>query len=560
MIPSCNLEEINSRLRSFNLAPDGKSVGVKAGYSDKEAQKVTEFFIQKISDLRSNKIYLGYTDKMSLLNAAEGHLNAVVSFNAKSLSKGVGGCQKDPMLMAISKLDRLVAAQKAVYFNRSNTMTPEDVAKQFKTKVSKDITLKWLYESTHTERKLKAKYDKSLKEGAHPAPPCANRAVSFRHKLNNSEHAPLACLLHPEEVDFFNNTYTHKQMARLDEHVQLDPVTLHHKILYNGVLTNVDRIDSDLHIAKKGYLYSRDGQTRYYYCQNGGITPFDPCEWTQLPVFRQRKHARSGDDYRLVIKTIINEKEDDKHTWIELKSPTNVYNVGYFWDERDYLTKPWLAKSMRGKLFSLDKNELIGKEGDIQKTVCSITKEQFEKLKFEVERFQNGPKQKIFNLVNSNCTSWTRDIVANVGIDISSKQNMAAVLGGAEMGNCFEEGSALGKIEYFFQGFIAFFRNLLVLALGGASASISRSEFDVNDLPIRGFSDLFSVDRTLMDYPKRVRQWQEAVNEDRKRKEEVLKLTPEFNALSETGKQNELFKVRHTLPVDVRLSNPSRLF
>ena len=556
MIPACNLGEINYRLKSFCLDPNKMSLVVKSGYSNTDAQKITDFFIGKISDLRSNKLYYGDSQEKHLLDAAEAHLNAVISFNSESLNEGFVICQKNPMVINISKLDRLLAAQKAIGFYKKQPLTCEDVKRRYKVGFSKDTAGKWLYESTHTERKLKAKNENSLKAGDS----AAAKPISKLHRLNNSTLGPLACLLYPEEVDFFNNSNVHKQMARLDEHVWVDPITKHHKVHFNGVLTDVNRIADELDITKKGSLYSKDGSTRYFYCQNKGITAFDPSTWTELPVFRQRKHARSIDDYRLVIKTIINEKNNVKHTWIELKSATSVYNVGYFWDERDQLTRPWLAKSMRGMLFSLDKNELIEKEKDIQKTVCSITKEQFEKLKSEVEKFQNDPKQKIFNLINNNCTSWVRNIVATIGIDISSRQNAIGVLTDVEIQNCLPEDSSLIEIENCLYTFSSCFRNCLVFLLGGTDATISKSEFDINDLPIRGIQDMFSIDRTLVDCPKRVRQWQDAVNSDRILKEEKLKACPEFNTMSELKKESELFKVRTALPVDVRLFKASRMF
>jgi hypothetical protein len=71
---------------------------------------------------------------------------------------------------------------------------------------------------------------------------------------------------------------------------------------------------------------------------------------------------------------------------------------------------------------------------------------------------------------------------------------------------------------------------------------------------------MFDTERTLFDYPKRVRLWQDAVERSRAERESLMKESDAYKAMSKTKKKEELFKVRTALPVDVALPKVSRLF
>jgi hypothetical protein len=85
---------------------------------------------------------MSYYDKRDLVNAASAHLTAVVALHQPQLDKGLSARQKNEMLMSISKLDRLIAAESAPY--KISTISKEDLCNRYKTKVSKDIASKWL--------------------------------------------------------------------------------------------------------------------------------------------------------------------------------------------------------------------------------------------------------------------------------------------------------------------------------------------------------------------------------------------------------------------------------
>lgn len=517
------------------------AVSSKVKYDEKNTRKVVALFIKKLSEMHSAGTQMPDPERIRIIQAADLCLKTLTDKHKDKLGKGLTECKSDKFLMSLAKLDRYVAANKFGTLSSANPIPAEKVAVLYRTQVAKDMLSKWVLETTHAGHK--------------------SGSASLEHRVVSSDRAAEAYFLRPEEVDFISESYTHKQIGRLNEHIEIDPETMHHRIRFEGGWETVETVSKRLSIEGKGKLYSTDGEhKRYFYCQDQGLREFDPENWKELPVYRERKYARSDEDYRLVIKTIINDKDDDKHSWIELKTPTAVYNVGYFWDDRDSISTTSLCKTLRGKLHAVDKNELLGKESCIQKTVSSITKEQFEALKRKIEAFQNKPQPKMFNLISSSCSSWTREIVSEVGLTMSAKENGTRVVTGKRFEFKHSETTILGKLERVWHRFLAVMRNVLIYVLGGFKAVLPRKEFDTADLAFRSFAEVFNPNKGLFDYPKRIREWQDAVASLRKHQEELVRQTSGFEVLEEEAKQKLIDQVRYALPVGVSLPDPAVTF
>jgi hypothetical protein len=534
-IPPYSPRFIREEKQFFGVNSSSGAVEVVSFYSEKQAQKVLALFTKVIQEHRSGFRVLDPIAKNRLIETSDLYVMVLADRYRDKLSQNFSKARLDPFLMSIAKLDRFVKAEKFSNLESERPIDPERIKLLYSTPLSGGILDKWLSESTHEARR------------AHSASP--------DDKLVNSAYAAEAFLHNPEEIDFLTDSYTHKQMSRLSEHIVIDPVTKHHRIRSEGSLEDVSSLISRFTIKNKK-LFAVAGGQRYFFCEDKGLTQYDPENWTTLPVFRKRKQAAGEDDYRLVLKTIINEQDDDKHSWIELKTPEEVYNVGYFWDDQDSLSTMSLCKTLRGKLHAVDKNELLGKERFIQKTVCKISKQQFEKLKAQIEAFQNKSTPKMFNLVNRSCSSWTRNILQTVGLNIASKENGTRLITGNRFEYRHAAASLLGKIERCWHAFASIIRNLFIYILSGSKAVLPRNQFDIADLPFRSFSEIFDTKKGFFDFPKRIREWQDAVAEFREEEVAKVRSGEGFSLLGESEQIQRIDAARYALPTEVTLPEP----
>ncbi|MCX6991467.1 MAG: hypothetical protein NTX49_10495 [Chlamydiae bacterium] len=534
-IPAYSPQLIRQERQFFGVNSSSGELQIVNSFDEKQAQKVLGLFTKALQEHRSGLRELEPLAKHRLIETSDLYVRVLADRYRDKLSQNFSKARSDPFLMSIAKLDRFVTSEKFSSLHSERAIDPERVKLFYSTPLSGGLLDKWLSESTHEARK------------AHSALP--------NEKLVHSEYAAEAFLRNPEEIDFLTESYTHKQMSRLSEQVVIDPVTKHHRIRSEGSLEDVSSLISRF-VIKNKKIYAIAGDHRYFFCQDKGLTQYDPENWTTLPVFRKRKHAAGDDDYRLVLKTIINEKDDDKHSWIELKTPDGVYNVGYFWDDQDSLSTMSLCKTLRGKLHAVDKNELLGKEQFIQKTVSKISKEQFEQLKAKIEAFQNKSTPKMFNLINSSCSSWTRNILQTVDLDIASKENGTRLITGNRFEYHHQASSLLGKIERCWHTFASVIRNLFIYILSGSKAVLPRNQFDVADLPFRSFLEIFDTRKGFFDYPKRIREWQDAVSQYRVEEVERVRSETGFSLLSQVEQTQRIDAARYALPTKVTLPEP----
>jgi hypothetical protein len=492
-------------------------------YSQDDADKTIDLFLRALERMDECPTELSSKRKFEIVTAASLYLKNLVQRYHGSLDKGLEKCKHNVFLMKIAKLDRYVlAANLRETFTPYASLSGRKIEQQYKTQVAKDLFQKWLSEPTHAARK----HDLSTRV---VMPALAEDAFFFR----------------PQDVDFVMENYLHRQVGRQNEQILVNPVTKHVMIKYEGRYESLDRIRQSL-ISENGKLYSKEGHKRYFYCYDKGLTQFDPVEWKELPVFKKRSHHAGPDDYCVVIKTVDG---NEKHSWIELKDPRNKYNVGFFWLEGEE-TEYWnLCQSVKGMLHVGDKHEYMAEEKGTVKTKFKLTKEQFELLKGEIERFQADPSQKVFNLVNGNCTSWLRTLMQKVGIQVSSKGTISEVFMGAKFGSDFmwRNIPPLRWLKIAGNTILSILRNLLMYLLGGGSnrdVGMFCKRENPNDRAFPTFLDVFKPSQGMFDHPKKLREWQAKVKEAREKmiaeEQEKLKLKPVYTYLTPAQRQQLL--------------------
>ncbi|NDD58459.1 MAG: hypothetical protein EBZ47_04295 [Chlamydiae bacterium] len=529
---------VMTRNHFFHLTSDEKDICQSSEYQGEQAKKTADFFIQHLQKIRQKDTSLTPSEQKSVCINAKIHLRSVLRQEPNLADMEYSEGKKTPLYKTMAKLDRYVAAEYSRLF--SPVISGEDLRGRYLLNMSKDQLDKWITEPTHAARKVPVLADKSF--------------------LVASEQAEQTFFEQPEEVDFLTDSFIYKQMARLNEQIKI--IGGHHFIRFEGQLRQVNEIIPLFNIDKKGKIFSKHAENeRYYFLESSGLSPFDPEKWTDLPVYRTRKHPRSENDFRLVIKTVIRDEEDVKHSWMELKSPTSVYNVGYFWDDKYIISPLEFCKTVPGALHCPDKNELIGKEKDVVKTVCSISQEQFAILKKEIEKFQAYGPGKPYNFVNSSCSSWLRHTVEHVGLELSSQENLQRVIQQRHFSFSNKKSTLFGKVERAWHRVLAFFRNLLIYILGGGKSSVPRKDQQShNTAIIRGWTDLFDLKRGLVDYPKRIREWQLRVAEKRQSNLSHLISSSNYPNLSEEEKEIERSKILLALPIDIQLPEPEITF
>jgi hypothetical protein len=172
-----------------------------------------------------------------------------------------------------------------------------------------------------------------------------------------------------------------------------------------------------------------------------------------------------------------------------------------------------------------------------------LTKEQYELLIQEIETIQRTPDRKMFNLVNSNCTSHIRKLFHKVGIDIPSRGTVNDVYLGFTMGRDFLKLNfpPARWLKVASDTILGIARNLVIYILGGG---INREKGwldrkNPGDRAIAHWWDIFRPSQGLFDHPKKLRAWQVKVDERRAiEKEQIRRLALEdLSDLSEGARK-----------------------
>ncbi len=457
----------------------------------KQSHKTLDLFLSSLEEMKKHPDSATQSRRWEILHLGDLYLDNLVRQHQKELDKGLAGCKGRSLLLKIAKFDRYLAAAKI----KEGCLQSREVSKLYKTRVSQDLLQKWLAEPTHRARK--GKKEEFVVEGL----------------------AQEAFFQHPEEVDFIMENYLHKQVARHNEHIYVHAVTKQPMLRSEGSFQTVDKI-RERWIGKEGKLYAKEGECRGFYRQGQGISKFDPTRWSELPVFAKRNHFHGSDDYKLVVKTVVS--KSGKHAWIELKDPQYKYNVGFFWQEGEE-TEYWnLCQTVKGMLHVADKHEYLGEEKDTKKVAFKITKEQFIHLKQSIEKFQADPSRKMFNLINSNCTSWVRNLLAEIGIRAESQASFSEAYLGLS-GPIALLRKRVSKVKWVWTMIYtvtSVVRNLFIYLLGGGynrENGVFRDKNNPNDRAVPTVLHVFNPAQGSFDHPKVMSEWQDKLMEARKK-------------------------------------------
>lgn len=518
-LPDFKPDEIYNGKRFFAIDPQNNKLILSRRFDIIAAQDVANSFIADIPKYLKGE---HTCEKGAQLQAASLFLKAMVKRYEKDVSKNPKLWKESSLLKTLVKLDRYITAAKfSTLTGSAAPMTSDQVCQLFATEGAKNTLKKWLSLQTHLGMKGKV-----------------NDETKY---LLDQRHAAEAFLCHPEEVDFLHDTYIYKHISRRNDHIHVDPVTLHHRILYEGTQTDVSNILQDPSASTKIYR------------EDIGLTTFDAESWSEIPVFRKRKNAKGEDDYKLVIKTLNDDTR--QHAWIELKDPKHVYNVGYAW-ETGSVIPPYCGglpscETIPGTFSVPDREELSGKDKDFVKTTSKITKEQFDSIKAFIES-RNANKPIPYNLTASNCCSAVREIGEVVGLHIGSQENGMRLLTGKHFSFRFSASSILGKIERSFHKMLALLRNCVFFLFGGASSQLS----DQKGAIFKKFSDVTDLKKGLFDYPKRIYEWQMAVKSHRELLRQNLVHSEQYQQMTQQQQNNAVAELMLLLPTDVTIEDP----
>lgn len=492
-------------------------------------ERMLDVFIKNVGDLYQAEG--SSKDAQDRIDAAEHYLQKVAGKYEGSLKKGLHACSYRPVLMKIGKLDRAILAAK-LHVNDPAVLQEKQLETLYQTKIAKELLQKWLSEPTYRARKngLDTKVVSSL----------YGREIFF---------------FHPEDVDFLMDNYLHKQIARLDEHIEMDPSSKHAKIRFEGRMETVDKIRALL-LSKGHMLFGKEDQKRYFYRWDQGLTRFDPAEWKKLPPFKRRAHAHLPNDYKLVIKSLNTKKS--QHSWIELKDPTHKYNVGFSYQAGEGIEPLSPFQTISGILHVADKHEYTGEDKEIKKTVIAITKEQFETMKAEVEDHQANIDSRSYNLISNNCCSFVRKTAATVGVEVESKTSLAKsflgfkslfrflrtnapwlqwlaelvysliniisnviiFVGGGGInrrdgfwGNIWS--GIKGHVTFFYDNFLKLFRKVHVEI--PVDTSVDEALHSA-ERPVPTVLHVLEPERSVFDYPAKLQEWQSKIDAIRKKR------------------------------------------
>lgn len=520
-------EKIYTGHAFFAVDNETNSIVLTKRFDEKKATEVGNYFISFIKKIRSDQYssaerrQLYMESKNGQLQTASLFLKSMLKRYEKQLSNHPSAFKDHDFLRTLIKLDRYIACAKfSSLTNQGAAMTKEQVMHLFCTEGAKSSLDKWLALKTHKGIKGKVPDEQS--------------------SLVASDRAAEAFLAHPEEIDFLHDSSVYKHMSRLSDRIEVDPETLHHRILFEGEKNNVSDILHTPHLDQMIYR------------QTKGLTPFNAEVWDRLPPFRNRKNGQGPNDYKLVIKTLI--CEGRQHAWVELKTPEQVYNIGYAWASGASIPGigpvPFLD-TIPGTFSVPDREELSGKDDQFIKTSCRITKEQFEALVNFVET-RNSEKPIPYSLTASNCCTFVRELGNVVGLTIGSQENGTRFLTGKHFSFRFSASSFLGKMERQFHKVLAVIRNIVFYCLGGARSQLPNNKGAI----FSSFSEVIDPKKGLFDFPSRIYEWQRAVEEDRRSKKEALMQSEAYQRMTEQQQNNAIKELMLQLPTAVQIDEP----
>lgn len=515
----------------FMLNPENNTLGLTAEFNEDEYKKVSIYFLDKLKGIHW-KNPMSLEVKHQRIEIASLHLKDMAVRYADKINLGYKACKNDGMPMIASELDRYLAAIKFASLRdvqredsespseKSDLLSVEKAQLLFSTKIAKDMVAQWADYKIHRAFTSNKSEDPS------------------DDKLMDSNYACQAFLHHPEEVDCLRWEYNYKKMARLNMKITIAPKEggFHHMFSFEG---SKPQMISEI-MRKKGELpLTVDPQK--------GFVRYNPQETiAALPIFKVRKTGKPADDYRVVIKSLVH--EGHTHCWLELKDPMYRYSAGYSFKIGQKISPYSPLSAVQGSVNSPDGCEFLGYDDKIVKTSIAISSEQFLKLKNHIESMRENAENAPYNIVSKNCTSFVREVLSQIDIKLPSKDgDVSNILGyrNATFTRSTPTGNHLTNLAY---RALAPIRNAIMYFFGGCYAPQSDSTNENTGAVFTSAWDIFNPEAGEVDSPRRVRQWQQFVQQQREKQLERLTASRAFDYLNKDEQKKELDKIRYGNP------------
>ena len=203
-------------------------------------------------------------------------------------------------------------------------------------------------------------------------------------------------------------------------------------------------------------------------------------------------------------------RDKTAHAWIRLIQPSGeVYSIGFGLANSEDVEVLNIGATKKGALENPETAEWM-QYGDIQEFPIPITPEQFAMIRDHIEHSQREKRGLIFNFSKINCTTWVRDILKLIGIEVDTSMPLHFLFLSSSIARpMMRVRRAIPKrlkwVCWPVSKLCAFTRNcLFVLPLGGCKGYYDEGNDRVSRL-VPSFGTLFDEKLTHVHHPDRLR-------------------------------------------------------
>lgn len=238
-----------------------------------------------------------------------------------------------------------------------------------------------------------------------------------------------------------------------------------------------------------------------------GIQNDDMYNWTKLKPFMKDDPSKWGNQYGFAFCTccVDDPRFVGDHTWIRLYTPEgHIYSLGLYRPGKRNHLDHWKfpLRYKKGELMMPDISEFwnVG----IQTIFIAINKEQFLKIKHQVETDKKNDKQ-IFQLFKGNCTQYANRLAAMAGIRLPTEGHIARLFAPRIIRKvCDAFFGKLPKVaKKISECVLAFFVNIFLLAFGAGKIDSTVKKMNIKNLkpPISSIFHLFRRSNLHLHHP-----------------------------------------------------------
>lgn len=365
-----------------------------------------------------------------------------------------------------------------------------------------------LYTTSLAKKEFKKWYSEKTSHG---------RKKNLEEYILTPKAAALSYIFHPASVGFVKSLHIHRNLSALNEKLPIDQECGDLIIRLEGKPVKVSAIINDFQFYQNRIL-DKEGR-EFFYFDDQGLREGSPSEWQEgeIPVFKQKNKTRKS--HYLEICTVMS--PDETHSYIKLKTKDGkVYSVGKFWDR--HAQPPGYSELLKTvpAMLAMDYHDYKPHEAYSKKTKVELTDEKFNEIFSYITELQKNYKDQDggYNLINSNCTGFVKQIAKKAGIEIDSKISLVEYLSGGlvnypSIRKFLYRNNWLRNASNIILYPFALFRNLLIFFLGG-KGTIGSDNLK-KDAAFKSFFDLIDPLSGYVNHPIGIRTWQEIVEEQK---------------------------------------------